>query len=204
MILLQFSTYPSFVKIDQVIFLKKKTKKNLDAITEVQFLYEMCHGCPNVNTPSRHWCSDFETTSAFNSLWPNDAIWGHRSGSTLAQVMACCLMAPSHYLNQFTNVDLSSLRSNEICLRAISQEISYPSITYVSSNITYLRFQSNLPGANELNHLYKHNRWDKWQEMVSLCSLILLIDRCADRDQRPTFSLFSEPRWRRCWHSRGC
>ena len=27
-------------------------------------------------------------------------IWQHRSGSTLAQVMACCLTAPSHYLNQ--------------------------------------------------------------------------------------------------------
>ena len=37
---------------------------------------------------------------AVNSLWPGDAIWWHRSGSTLAQVMACCLTAPSHYLNQ--------------------------------------------------------------------------------------------------------
>ena len=36
----------------------------------------------------------------FNSLRPSDAIWRHRSGSTLAQVMACCLTAPSHYLNQ--------------------------------------------------------------------------------------------------------
>ena len=27
-------------------------------------------------------------------------IWWHRTGSTLAQVMACCLMAPSHYPNQ--------------------------------------------------------------------------------------------------------
>ena len=36
----------------------------------------------------------------FNSLWPGDAIWRHRSGSTLSQVMACCLTAPSHYLNQ--------------------------------------------------------------------------------------------------------
>ena len=35
-----------------------------------------------------------------NSLWPNDAIWRHSSVSTLAQVLACCLMAPSHYLNQ--------------------------------------------------------------------------------------------------------
>ena len=29
-----------------------------------------------------------------------DGIWWHRSWSTLAKVMACCLMAPSHYLNQ--------------------------------------------------------------------------------------------------------
>ena len=40
------------------------------------------------------------TTGHFNSLRPSDAIWRHRSGSTLAQVMACCLTAPSHYLNQ--------------------------------------------------------------------------------------------------------
>ena len=38
--------------------------------------------------------------SEFNSLWPSDAIWRHRSMSTLAQVMACCLTAPNHYLNQ--------------------------------------------------------------------------------------------------------
>ena len=35
-----------------------------------------------------------------NALWPSDAIWRHTSGSILAQVMACCLTAPSHYLNQ--------------------------------------------------------------------------------------------------------
>ena len=33
-------------------------------------------------------------------LWPCDAIWRHRSMSILAQVMACCLMPPSHYLDQ--------------------------------------------------------------------------------------------------------
>ena len=35
-----------------------------------------------------------------NSLWPSDAIWRKGSRSTLVQVMACCLTAPSHYLNQ--------------------------------------------------------------------------------------------------------
>ena len=37
---------------------------------------------------------------SFNSLGPSDAICRQISGSTLAQVMACCLTAPSHYLNQ--------------------------------------------------------------------------------------------------------
>ena len=39
------------------------------------------------------WC-------LINSLSFSDAIWQCRSGSTLAQVMACCLTATSHYLNQ--------------------------------------------------------------------------------------------------------
>ena len=44
-----------------------------------------------------------------NSLWPSDAIWWQRSGSTLAQVMTCCLMAPSHYLNQCWLVMISKV-----------------------------------------------------------------------------------------------
>ena len=40
-------------------------------------------------------------TSKFNSLWPGDAIWWHRNGLKLVQAMACCLTAPTHYLNQW-------------------------------------------------------------------------------------------------------
>ena len=36
----------------------------------------------------------------FNSFWPTDTTWQHRIESILAQVMACCLTAPSHFLNQ--------------------------------------------------------------------------------------------------------
>ena len=46
------------------------------------------------------WRSNGNTIFSFNALRPSDAIWQHRSGSTLAQVMACCLTAPSPYLNQ--------------------------------------------------------------------------------------------------------
>ena len=33
-------------------------------------------------------------------MCPSDVIWQQGSRSTFAQVMACCLTAPSHYLNQ--------------------------------------------------------------------------------------------------------
>ena len=35
----------------------------------------------------------------FTHFWPSGATWQHRCESTLAQVKACCLTAPSHYLN---------------------------------------------------------------------------------------------------------
>ena len=46
------------------------------------------------NTHKRH--HHVFTVVSFNSLWPSDTIWWQRSGSILAQIMACCLMAPSH------------------------------------------------------------------------------------------------------------
>ena len=33
-------------------------------------------------------------------LWLTDTIWRHRFGSTVAQIMVCCLTAPSYHLNQ--------------------------------------------------------------------------------------------------------
>ena len=54
-----------------------------------------------------------------NSLWHSDTIWQLRSGSTLAQLMVCCLTAPSHYMNQCWLINL--LR--DMHLREISQEV---------------------------------------------------------------------------------
>ena len=69
-----------------------------------------------------------------NSLWPSDAIWRHRSWSTLAQVMACCLTAPSHYLNQCW-----------LIINTDQWHLSKGSFT----RDTPANFFSNLPGANE-------------------------------------------------------
>ena len=83
----------------------------------------------------------------FNSLRPGDAIWRHRSGLTLTQVMACCLTAPSHYLDQFWFL------SNGFCdihLRTISKEMLMTLIRHMCSEIALLKLLPNKPEANQL------------------------------------------------------
>ena len=65
-------------------------------------------------------------------------MWQHKPGSSLAQVLP-------------GNTDLSSIRSIDIHLRTISQEIPQPSVTKINLKITFLGFHSNLPGANKFN-----------------------------------------------------
>ena len=64
-----------------------------------------------------------------NSLWPSATIWRCRTESTLTQVMAWCRQ-------YWINIDLLPVRSNNIHLRAISQEKPRPSITKISLKIT--------------------------------------------------------------------
>ena len=94
----------------------------------------------------------------FNSFtfWRSDVIWGHRSWSTLAQVMACCLTAPNHYLNQ---CDLSSMRSCGIHQREISQSKIFN--LDMSLKISNLKSLSYLSGANELIQA-----WYQWQAII--------------------------------------
>ena len=87
-----------------------------------------------------------------------DAIWQHRSRSTLVQAMACCLTAPSHYLNQ--------------CWLIISEAFSYslegnftgnPNISIL--DIIMKGTKPNLLTANEFISFF----WDDWpvNEIVS-------------------------------------
>ena len=61
---------------------------------------------------------------------------------------------------KWNDVDLQSVRSSDIHLKAISQEISQPSTTEVSFKMTRLKFHLNLPGVSahdrDIIHLY-HN-----------------------------------------------
>ena len=82
-----------------------------------------------------------------DSLWPGDATSRHRSGSTLAQVMACCLLAPSHYLNQCWLV-ISRVRrpSFEDIITRRSEDTNQS----IKIEICILKLHPDLPGANEL------------------------------------------------------
>ena len=87
----------------------------------------------------------------------SDAIWRHRSGSTLAKVMACYLTAPSHYLNQ--------------CWLLISEVLWHsPESNFTASAQTTLlysefedytfKINATFPRANELTH---------WGRVTHIC-----------------------------------
>ena len=84
-----------------------------------------------------------------NSLWPSDAIWWHSCGSALAEVMACCLMTPSHYLNQCW-LDRSWVRPCGIHLRTISRQMLQISVLDLSLKLTDWGLHLYLQGINEL------------------------------------------------------
>ena len=112
---------------------------------------EMSQSC----TEPSIWCC-YGIVSCFNSLWPSDTIRGQGTKSTLAQVMACCLTAPSHYMITWTNVDLSSVRSCGIHQRALSWEDLKMAISKTRLKIIFLEPHSDLPGANELTCCSSH------------------------------------------------
>ena len=99
-------------------------------------------------------------TQIINSLWPGDTIWWHRSRSTLAQVMASCLMAPYHYyLNQCWLIISEVLWFSS----SVNFTGNVPYISYMSLKIINALLQPHLPGANELTHI---NPMQPWNELL--------------------------------------
>ena len=70
--------------------MKKLKNRNIaEVISFVRYHHNLLH----------HWPIVFFVLHV-NSLWPTNTIRRQGPESTLAQVMPCCLTAPSHYLNQ--------------------------------------------------------------------------------------------------------
>ena len=79
----------SFLLLNEVIIMTTNIRPNLEWWNE--FKIEM-------DKKLSVFLAD-DIQKEINSLWPRDPIWQHRSGSTWAPVVACCLLAPSHYLH---------------------------------------------------------------------------------------------------------
>ena len=60
------------------------------------------------------------------------------------------LVAWRHQAITWTNVDWSSVKSSDVHMRAVSQEIPQPLTTKISLKITRIKFTLDLPEANEL------------------------------------------------------
>ena len=73
------------------------------------------------NSAHWDWARRHTNTSVNWLTGPSDAIWRQRSWSTLAHVMACCLKAPRHYLNQrwLINAKVSRHLSEGIIMRIL-------------------------------------------------------------------------------------
>ena len=84
------------------------------------------------------------------SLWPSEAIWPHRSGSTLAQIMACRLTAPSHYLHQCRIIIGEVLRNSHEINCAEMLKVPFLSM---GLKVINLKLQPHISGASEIMQL---------------------------------------------------
>ena len=83
----------------------------------------------------------------FNSLGPSDTIWRWRSWSALAQVMACCLTAPSHYLNHCWLIISKVLwhSSEDIVIRRFEDTNQLSKITFLKLDMSTARWRLKSP-----------------------------------------------------------
>ena len=100
----------------------------------------------------------------FISLWPSDTIWWNRSGSTLAQIMACCSWhqvftlpevtscAWRHQAINQTDVNYSSVVSCSIHMKTMPHEMLYISLWCEFQNYKFKITATSLRGKwiNEL------------------------------------------------------
>ena len=86
-----------------------------------------------------------------NSLWPSDSIWQRRSGSTLAQVRAWCLTAPSHYQKKKTMLTGELWNLVVFTGGQIQEEMLKIYILNMMFKITSLKLLPYIPGLNELS-----------------------------------------------------
>ena len=95
--------------------------------------------------------------------------YGDSSGSTLVQVMACCLMAPSHYLNQWwpffvfwchmTSDILGNIGSGNNIAFNIHQAITWTNAGSLSIRPLRTNLMEILIKVSEFSFMKKHSKW---------------------------------------------
>ena len=78
----------------------------------------------SIHAPDTWFYHKYIEQSWINPLWPSDAIWQPRFGSTLAQVVN----KDNKPLPELNQCYVPSVRSSDIHPRAISQKKTHPSI----------------------------------------------------------------------------
>ena len=89
---------------------------------------------------------------SFNSLWPSNAVWWHSSGSTMVQVMACCLTAPNLYLNQCYSNVLWQVPTLLFCI--MSWKIKLLNLLPHLPVVNGLNLESDIQGPEKSQELY--------------------------------------------------
>ena len=108
---------------------------------------------------SHHWyvakCQAISCTNNNHNPWVTHCglgmpYWWHRFVSTMAQVMACCLTASSHYLNEcWLIIRIIQCHSPKSNIFSSFHEF----IRNMYSEIALLKWLSLIPAAKELTHL---------------------------------------------------
>ena len=118
--------WEGILSITYILFWWVKCKYNSNP-DEFRNIYGQYHTISLISEYHFHIQLQILLLNVINSLGPSDAILWHKTGTRLAQVMACCLTAPSHYLNQF---DLSSVRSSDILLSECNFTVGISAINH--------------------------------------------------------------------------
>ena len=119
-----------------------------------------CPGVPNASmTLSMHKQLLYDA----HSFWCTGTIWGHRTGSTLVQVMPCLLMAPNHHVLTYHRFGPLTF----ICGRS-----RY--LTHQSLNSAYFIKITQIPkelnaSSPQILSIWHHAHCNNWSRMTNIC-----------------------------------
>ena len=100
------------------------------------------------------------TRRGLQGLTHSDLVTPYGNGGLGQHWFRQWLVAWRHQAIAWTNVVWSLVKSRDIHIREISQEMPQPSITKIRLKITYLKFHSNFPGSNELKGRFRKTGTD--------------------------------------------